>query len=74
MVRRDNFERLQNKLAVYAWSRDLTNQTPAELYPLKLAQLATDYIKALAPEHVTTRLIQGEELTRTTMDGDIQCR
>ena len=54
--------RLNNKLAIYAWSRDLTNQTPAELYPLKLAQLATDYIKALAPEHVTTRLIQGEAL------------
>ena len=55
-------ERLSNKLAVYAWSRDLTNQTPAELYPLKLAQLTTDYIKNLAPEHVSTRLIQGEEL------------
>ena len=55
-------ERLNNKLAVYAWSRDLTNQTPAELYPLKLAQLTTDYITNLAPEHVTTRLIKGEEL------------
>ena len=55
-------ERLNNKLAVYAWSRDLTNQTPAELYPLKLAQLTSDYIKSLAPEHVATRLIQGEEL------------
>ena len=55
-------ERLNNKLAVYAWSRDLTNQTPAELYPLKLAELTTDYITNLAPAHVTTRLIQGEEL------------
>ncbi len=55
-------ERLKNKLAIYAWSRDLTNQTPDELYPLKLAQLTTDYIKALAPKHVTTRLIQGEAL------------
>jgi PepB aminopeptidase len=55
-------ERLHNKLAVYAWSRDLTNQTPAELYPLKLAQLTSDYIKNLAPNHVSTRLIQGEEL------------
>ena len=55
-------ERLKNKLTIYAWSRDLTNQTPDELYPLKLAQLTTDYIKALAPEHVTTRLIQGEAL------------
>ena len=55
-------EKLNNKLAVYAWSRDLTNQTPAELYPLKLAELTTDYISKLAPEHVSTRLIQGEEL------------
>ncbi len=55
-------EKLTNKLAVYAWSRDLTNQTPAELYPLKLAELTTDYIKNLAPENVTTRLIKGEAL------------
>jgi PepB aminopeptidase len=55
-------ERLNNKLAVYAWSRDLTNQTPAELYPLKLAQLASDYIKNLAPAYVSTRLTQGEAL------------
>lgn len=55
-------EKLTNKLAIYAWSRDLTNQTPAELYPLKLAQLTTDYITNLAPSQVTTRLIKGEEL------------
>ena len=55
-------ERLSNKLAVYAWSRDLTNQTPAELYPLKLAQLTTDYIKNIAPAHVSTRLVQGKAL------------
>lgn len=54
--------RLNNKLTVYAWSRDLTNQTPAELYPLKLAQLTSDYIKNLAPDYVSTRLIQGEAL------------
>lgn len=54
--------RLHNKLTVYAWSRDLTNQTPAELYPLKLAQLTSDYIKNLAPDYVSTRLIQGEAL------------
>lgn len=55
-------EKLNHKLSVYAWSRDLTNQTPAELYPLKLAELATDYITQLAPDAVTTRLIQGEDL------------
>lgn len=53
---------LQDKLAVFAWSRDLTNQTPAQLYPEKLAQLAGDYIKNLAPEAVTINTISGEAL------------
>jgi PepB aminopeptidase len=53
---------LNDKLAVFAWSRDLTNQTPSELYPLKLAELSADYIKAQAPEYVTSNLIAGDEL------------
>ena len=53
---------LNDKLAVYAWSRDLTNQTPSELYPLKLAKLAADYINAQAPAYVTSNIIAGEEL------------
>ncbi|SEL20290.1 aminopeptidase B. Metallo peptidase. MEROPS family M17 [Colwellia chukchiensis] len=62
-------ERLNNKLAVYAWSRDLTNQTPAELYPLKLAELTSNYIKNLAPAHVKTRLIQGKALQDEQWQG-----
>ena len=58
----DLVTRLTDKLAVYAWSRDLTNQTPAELYPTQLAQLAKDYITALAPQSVTSELISGEDL------------
>jgi PepB aminopeptidase len=54
--------RLNDKLAVYAWSRDLTNQTPSELYPLKLAELAADYINAQAPAYVTSKIIAGDEL------------
>ncbi|XQW85515.1 aminopeptidase PepB [Thalassotalea piscium] len=53
---------LNDKLAVYAWSRDLTNQTPSQLTPLLLAQQAQDYISAQAPAYVTTRIIRGEEL------------
>ncbi len=53
---------LNDKLAVYAWSRDLTNQTPSELYPLRLAELAADYINAQAPAYVTSNIIAGEEL------------
>ncbi len=58
----DSINRLNDKLAVYAWSRDLTNQTPSELYPLKLAELAADYINAQSPAYVTSTIIAGEEL------------
>ena len=58
----DVINRLNDKLAVYAWSRDLTNQTPAQLYPLKLAEQAAEYLKASAPAHVETQVIAGEEL------------
>jgi len=53
---------LTEKLAVYGWSRDLTNQTPAQLYPEKLGQACIDYISALAPEKITSTVITGEAL------------
>lgn len=53
---------LTDKLAIYAWSRDLTNQTPAELYPSKLAEACIDYLTALAPSHITSKVISGEAL------------
>jgi PepB aminopeptidase len=58
----EQIKRLKEKLDVFAWSRDLTNQTPSELYPLKLAELAMDYITAQAPDHVTSQIISGDEL------------
>lgn len=53
---------LNDKLAVYAWSRDLTNQTPAQLFPLKLAELAAEYLKAQAPAHISSEVICGDAL------------
>lgn len=55
-------ELLNDKLNVYAWSRDLTNQTPNQLYPLKLAELVTNYLKAQTSTYVTNKLIFGEAL------------
>ena len=54
--------RLTTKLKVYAWSRDLTNQTPSQLVPEKLGQLASDYITAQAPDSVSVEVIKGEAL------------
>ncbi|WP_448565526.1 aminopeptidase PepB [Thalassotalea ganghwensis] len=53
---------LNDKLAVYSWARDLTNQTPSQLTPLKLAEAARDYLSAQAPAHISSQLIVGDEL------------
>ncbi|MFB1016246.1 MAG: aminopeptidase PepB, partial [Alteromonadaceae bacterium] len=60
---------LKNKLHVFAWSRDLTNQTPSELVPETLAKLATDYIKSQAPEHVSIEIVAGEALEKAGWVG-----
>ncbi|WDD98227.1 aminopeptidase PepB [Thalassomonas actiniarum] len=65
----DKAGQLADKLAIFAWSRDLTNQTPSQLYPLKLAELAAEYIKTLAPEHVSVGIISGEDLEQQGWTG-----
>lgn len=60
---------LNDQLAVYAWSRDLTNQTPSQLVPVKLAELARDYLSAQAPAHISSEIIQGEELVQHGWTG-----
>lgn len=53
---------LNDKLAVYGWARDITNHTPSQLPPMKLAQLTVDYITAQAPSYVHAKLITSHEL------------
>ncbi|REL28365.1 aminopeptidase PepB [Thalassotalea euphylliae] len=53
---------LSKKLAVYAWARDLTNQTPAELYPLSLAEKTVTYLSGLAGDNISTTITAGEAL------------
>ncbi|GLX79014.1 aminopeptidase [Thalassotalea insulae] len=58
----EEINRLNDKLAVFAWARDLTNHTPAQLPPQQLAQAAIDYIQAQAPAYISSTLICGDEL------------
>lgn len=60
---------LNDKLAVYAWSRNLTNQTPADLYPIKLAQTAIDFLTEISPQSISTNLIKGEALKSAGWTG-----
>ncbi|WP_394173497.1 aminopeptidase PepB [Thalassotalea litorea] len=58
----DMVNRLHQKQAVYAWSRDLINQTPSQLVPVSLANQAADYLKTLAPDAIHIDTIIGEDL------------
>jgi PepB aminopeptidase len=55
---------LNDKLAVFGWARDLTNQTPTQLPPESLAKSAIDYITAQAPDSVSAKVISGEALAK----------
>ncbi len=58
----DTVKALDDKLAVFAWARDLTNKTPSQLPPLTLAQEAIDYIREQAPDFVNAKIITSPEL------------
>ncbi|WP_448553597.1 aminopeptidase PepB [Thalassotalea montiporae] len=58
----DQQAELAKKLAVYAWARDLTNQTPAELYPASIAEKTINYLSELAGDKITTVVTSGEAL------------
>ncbi|MCO4797916.1 MAG: aminopeptidase PepB [Colwelliaceae bacterium] len=59
-----NVNALNDKLAVFAWARDITNHTPSELPPESLAKAAVDYITAQSPAYVSAKIISGDELEK----------
>ncbi|WP_371187144.1 aminopeptidase PepB [Thalassotalea maritima] len=60
---------LTDKQQVYAWARDLINQTPSNLVPETLCQNALLYIKELAPDAVSAEIISGDSLEREGWTG-----
>lgn len=53
---------LETLLEPTRWIREITNATPAELYPEKLASEAAKFIAKQAPEFVNYHILQGEAL------------
>lgn len=62
-------KQLNDKQDVYAWSRDLINQTPSQLVPIGLAQSAANYLESIAPEAISYEIIKGEELEKQGWTG-----
>ncbi len=53
---------LESRIKVNNWVRNLINQTPEELSPVKLATNAAEFISQLAPQSVSYNIISGDEL------------
>lgn len=62
-------KKLDNKLAIYGWSRDITNQTPSNLVPEKLAAAAEALISRYANSNITATVIAGEALAEAGLTG-----
>jgi PepB aminopeptidase len=64
-----DIKELDARLNAMQWARQAVNQTPEEMSPEVLAQSAADYIKSLAPEHVSYEMIVGEQLVEQQWHG-----
>lgn len=60
---------LSVRFTAMQFTRQLVNETPEELSPESLASAAATWIKSLAPEHVTTKMLSGEELVAAGWQG-----
>ncbi len=51
------------------WTRDIINKTAEEVAPRQLATMAGEFIKSLAPEHVTYRIVKDKDLLTEGWEG-----
>jgi len=57
----DNTE-LDNRKLTFDWAKNVTNQSPQDMYPLALANSAVNLITKLAPDCVTHDIVMGDDL------------
>jgi len=61
---------LQQLAQCFSWAKQLTNQTPHELYPEQLATQAAAFIKQISPEHtVKYQLLLDQQLPEAGWHG-----
>jgi PepB aminopeptidase len=51
------------------WVRDIINKSAEEVAPRQLATMAGEFIKSLAPEHVTYRIVKDKDLLTEGWEG-----
>ncbi|MGF1699221.1 aminopeptidase PepB [Photobacterium makurazakiensis] len=60
---------LQARITATNWVREIINQSAEVVRPSQLATRAAEFIKSLAPEHVTYKIIKGNDLLDEGWNG-----
>lgn len=60
---------LEGRIKVANWTRDIINKSAEEVAPRQLATMAGEFIKSLAPDHVTYRIVKDKDLLTEGWEG-----
>ena len=60
---------LEARIKVSDWVRDIINKPAEEVAPRQLATMAGEFIKSLAPDHVTYRIVKDKDLLTEGWEG-----
>ncbi len=60
---------LQSLIKISYWTREQVNRTPEDMSPQVLAQDAADFISSFAPDNISFKMIEGEDLLKHELVG-----
>ncbi|EKO3907149.1 aminopeptidase PepB [Vibrio fluvialis] len=62
-------DELEARIKAIDWTRDIINKSAEEVAPRQLATMAAEFIKSLAPEHVSYRIVKDKDLLTEGWEG-----
>ncbi|WP_217515046.1 aminopeptidase PepB [Vibrio metschnikovii] len=60
---------LEARIKAADWTRDIINKSAEEVAPRQLATMAAEFIKSLAPDHVSYRIVKDKDLLTENWEG-----
>ncbi|MGI2881923.1 aminopeptidase PepB [Vibrio furnissii] len=60
---------LEARIKATDWARDIINKSAEEVAPRQLATMAAEFIKSVAPEHVSYRIVKDKDLLSEGWEG-----
>ncbi|EOG7788235.1 aminopeptidase PepB [Vibrio fluvialis] len=62
-------DELEARIKATDWTRDIINKSAEEVAPRQLATMAAEFIKSLAPDHVSYRIVKDKDLLTEGWEG-----